>query len=279
MDKRFVGLLLMIGIGSVALGSIIFARWGGAEYTILTNDYPKDPFGRGYMPLTEETDRFLMSILVSRPLEEVSLDFAYLVNTTYEAPEQPPQRWNHMDLTVRAAQIGPIPRILNRSGEFGGLQWSTRTYKLEWNDRKYALVLFDFSNITFWAGRNASAVDSLQGVLFDEDGKVAGYFPGRRVFLGYPEALQRLYIERSGKRVEYAAVSKGVQPPGTLPLSQTPAFGRVNFTEVRKDEIVSVGFEVNPARLSPTEYVYLTYLAVNGEQRETFAYLIRRESS
>jgi len=278
VDRKFVGLLLMITIASIALGSIIFARWAGSEYTILSNDYPKDPKGRGYMPTTGETDRFLISVLVSRPLEEMTVEFAYLANTSYRPAEELPEGWDQMDPTQRARYVGSIPYILNRTGEFGGISWSTRIFDLHWGDKKYRLVLFDFSNLTLWAGRNGSTVACLQGVLFDEEGEIAGYFPGRRDFLGYDGAVQRIFVERSGERVEYAPVSKGVQPPGTTPLKKAPPFGRVNFTDLRKDEIVSVGLEVNPAALGSAEYIYILDLKVNGEDRESFVHLLRRES-
>ena len=278
VDRRFVGLLLMITIASVALGSIIFAPWGGSEYTILSNDYPKDPKGRGYMPTTGETDRFLISILVSRPLEEVTLQFAYLANTSYRLSKELPEGWDQLDLAERARHVGSIPHILNRTGEFGGIPWSTRTFDLQWGDKKYTLILFDFSNLTLWAGRNGSTVACLQGVLFDEEGEIAGYFPGRKDFLGYERAVQRIFVERSGERVEYAPVSTGVHPPGTTPLKKAPPFGRVNFTDLRRDEIVSVGLEVNPAALGSAEYICILDLKVNGEDKDSFVYLLRRES-
>ena len=87
LDTRFAGTLVIIAIFSTAAGSLMFGGVTPVGYSILTNEFPTDPVGKGRFLVSKDTDHLTLSLLVDEPSAMLELSYWYMVETPYEISE------------------------------------------------------------------------------------------------------------------------------------------------------------------------------------------------
>ena len=78
MDRKFVGVLVIVAIISTTVGIIIFSRSAASAYSILTYDFPKDAVGRGAFSTSKEINHLTLGVLLNQPAGLVSISYVNL---------------------------------------------------------------------------------------------------------------------------------------------------------------------------------------------------------
>lgn len=277
MDRRFVGLLLMIGIASTAAGALIFARGPQSAYSLVENEYPIDPRGRGYLPLTSGTARFQLGVLLNKPAGRLTISFATLVNTSYELSGVEPQTWGEMELRDKASHVALIGEILNLTEDYlGDIDCRVEELDLVSGEDGYQLVLFDFSNSSIWSSRAEGDLPLLHGVLFDGNGNISGYFRGSPGFPGWPSAIQSISIKLNSNETKYAPMRKDAQMEGTLPLDQAPRSGMIQLEDLKRNDLLSIDLALDPGRMGSAGLIVTLRIHMDGLLREVVPILLHR---
>jgi len=277
VDRRFLGLLLMIGIASTAAGALIFARGAKSAYSVIENEYPIDPRGRGYLPLTSGTARFQLGILLNKPAGRLTVSFATLVNTSYKLSGVEPQTWGEMELQDKASHVALIGEILNLTEEYlSDIDCRVEELDVVSGEDAYRLVLFDFSNTSTWSSRAERDLPLLHGVLFDGIGNISGYFRGSPGFPGWPSAVQSISVKLNSNETKYAPMRKDAQMEGTLPLDQAPHSGTIELEDLKKNDLLSMDLVVDPGRMGSAGLVVILRIHLNGLLREVVPILLHR---
>jgi len=267
----------MIGIASTAAGAVIFARGPRSAYSVVENEHPIDPRGRGYLPLTGGTARFQLGILLNKPAGRLTVSFVTLVNTSYELSGAEPQTWDEMDLQGKASHVAVIGEILNLTEKYlSDIDCRVEDLDLVSGEDEYRLVLFDFSNSSIWSSRAEGDLPLLHGVLFEGTGNISGYFRGSPGFPGWPSAIQSISIKLNSNETKYAPMAKDAQMEGTLPLDQAPRSGTIELEDLKKNDLLSIDLAVDPGRMGSAGLIVILRIHLNGLLKEVMPILLHR---
>lgn len=277
MDRRFLGLLLIIGIVSTAAGALIFARRPRSAYSVVENVYPVDPRGRGYLPLTSGTARFQLGILLNKPVGRMTVSFATLVNTSYKLSGVDSQTWDQMGLEDKASHVGLIGEILNLTEKYlSDIDCRVEELDLITGENGDRLVLYDFSNSTSWSNKAEGSLPLLHGVLFDGKGNISGYFRGTAGFPGWSSAIQSISVKLNSNETKYAPMRKDAQMEGTLPLDQASASGTIQLEDLNRDDLLSIDLAVDSGRLGSAGLIVILRIQLNGLLTDVMPILFHR---
>ena len=281
MDTRFVGTLVIIAIVSTAAGTLMFGGVTPVGYSVLTNEFPTDPVGKGRFLAKRDTDHLTISLLVDEPAAMLELSFWYLVATPYEISEEDLIGWDELSPSEKASRVGLIPSIMEQI-EFpfnDGIQ--PEELDVTSGTDKFTLLVYDFSDFIDWAPDPVLGLPVIHGVMFNESGIVSNYFVGAPGFMGFGRTLKIVSIGRDYNETRYSIEEKGAQPEGTLPMEEAPHLGMVKFADLKQDEILAVELTIDPSSGLPynsksgvyLDLLHIVRIELDGELKEVFTTL------
>jgi hypothetical protein len=270
LDRKFVGVLVIVAIISTAIGLIIFSRSMETIYTILTYDFPKDPVGRGAFSTSKEINHLTLGLLLDKQVDTVSISFMSLVEADKKLYQITNDDLVGDTLVERASQAGIIPQMMNLTDFPHPHDWKPEEIEVISGNTTYDLVLFDFSNISIWAPKPETNLPVIHGVLFDVYGNFSGYFQGGPGYLGWGRALRSITIRRNSNETKYAMVTKGGQPAGTRPMEEAPRLGMVSERNLQKEDIISIDMALDQSKLALGMYIQIVKIRIDGRTREVF---------
>jgi hypothetical protein len=285
MDTRFAGILVIIAIVSTAVGSLMFGGVTPVGYSILTNEYPTDPVGKGRFLAIKDTDHLTLSLLVDEPVAMLELSFWYLVETPYEISEVDQVGWDGLSMMEKASRVGLIPSMIELI-EFpfnDGIQ--PEELDVTSGSDKFKLFVYDFSDFIDWAPDPVLGLQVIHGVLFNESGILTNYFVGAPGFMGYGRTLRIVSVSRNYNETRYSIEEKGTQPAGTLPIDESPHLGIIKFPDLKQDEILAVELTMDPSAGLPynskanlwLDFMHIVRIELDGELMEVFPILFYTE--
>jgi hypothetical protein len=267
----------MIAIASTAAGILIFGQRSEPVYEVVDHEFPLDARGRAYLPTTEGSERFLLSLYLSKPVSMLAISFGSLRNLTFDPGDDDPAAREGLTLEERAANISSIREALALRDKYPvEVEWPTERVQVQSGDQAYTLIIFDFSNASAWAGEAEGDIPLIHGALFDEAGNITGYFQGSPGFLGWPDAIHSLTVKVGSQETKYAPLRKGTQQPGTLPLDQAPELGGIQLEDLGGDTFVTIDTAVEASLMGLTEIIHLIRIEINGDPQENLATLLLR---
>jgi hypothetical protein len=281
LDTRFVGTLVIIAIISTAAGTLMFGGVTPVGYSILTNEFPKDPMSKGRFLASKDTDHLTMSLLVDKPIAMLELSYWYLVATSYEFSEEDLEGWDELSMSEKASRVGLIPSMMEQTDFPFNDEIRPEELDVTSGSDKFKLLVYDFSDFLDWAPDPVSGLPVLHGVMFNESGILTNYFVGAPGFVGYGRTLKIISITRNSNETRYSIEEKGSQPEGTLPMDESPHLGIVKFADLKQDEILAIELTIDPSSGLPydsmarvyLDFLHIVRLELDGELEEVFTTL------
>jgi len=281
MDTRFAGTLVIIAMVSTAAGSLMFGGVTPVGYSILTNEYPTDPVGKGRFLASKDTDHLTISLLVDKPAAMLELSFWYLVESPYEITEENLVGWDKLSMSEKASRVGLIPSMM----ELKEFPFSDGIHPEELDvtsgSDEFKLFVYDFSDIIDWASDPVLDLRVIHGVMFNESGFISNYFVGAPGFMGYKQTLKIISVSRNNNETRYSIEEKGGQPAGTLSMDEAPHLGIIKFADLMQDEMLAVELTIDPSAGLPYnsmarvyfDFLHIVRIELDGELKEVLTNL------
>ena len=252
IDSSLISIMLIVLISS-ALIVFSFAREKiDSPVVILKNLYPSYLHHQASVTTRNRMD-FSFSLAARRDIDTLEIQYVTLVQTnpvfiggnqTGETVEEIAEEISPIWELIEATENERVPHeVLPAQGSIKNLSYSGIFYD-------FPLVrLYNDPSTSGQVHSSYMVLENETGILYFEG--ISDYFLfrlGGFVDLDLPEgdelksSISSLRIRRNDEVTSYSSAIDA--PSGWLGMEETPAFGRVIFTDVNKDDIFSIDFTI-----------------------------------
>ena len=280
VDRRLVGILLMVLISSTSL-SIAFLVRSPHEKIKLVKNYWETVTLEGWkqLPRIERPISYTLGLVARRRIGEVVARFGILRNQTLSANYT---GWDKLTLRERAIRIGGLEFLDSRAAD---VERSMGVGPVEtWTEvtiagRQVRLFILDYDPLIAPLADRRVAMESpsLFAFVLDSTGNVTQFYSGCwDFFVDRSRSILELTIQLNENVTTYANKQHMVE--GSDPLAETiPWAGEVVFKDLCKDDRVFITFRVNGGAVSGDQSVMqIVELRVDGEYLGPIVNILKR---
>ncbi len=243
VERRLIGVLIMSLIVGSLISLYLIRERIETPLSVIDESFPMKALAG-----TSELDRDKYSVaFVSREdLKRVDVRFAYLIQVEPDLTEgsgsaevSQPEKAGE-----KIGQVSSKIDAMRRSG----YEPDVTTQDVVVGGEKQTLVIYDFGSKLnpILPASGSSYFTTVYAVLINKSKKIDGLFEGVSDFFYMREiSLKEMEITRNENKTTYLAVeSEEVLRPGVRPAEAAPEQGRVVFTDVRRNDRVSIVYRV-----------------------------------
>ena len=280
VDRRLVGILLMVLISSTSL-SIAFLVRSPHEKIKLVKNYWETVTLEGWkqLPRIERPISYTLGLVARRRIGEVVARFGILRNQTLSANYT---GWDKLTPRERAIRIGGLEFLDRRAAD---VERSMGVGPVEtWTEvtiagRQVRLFILDYDPLIAPLADRRVAMESpsLFAFVLDSTGNVTQFYSGCwDFFVDRSRSILELTVQLNENVTTYA--NKQYMVEGSDPLAETiPWAGEVVFKDLCKDDRVFITFGVNGGAVAGDQSVMqLVQLRVDGEYSEPVLNVLKR---
>lgn len=240
---------------------------------LLKNVFPKKLFSEASVTTTEIMD-FSFSVSARRDVEMLEIQYATLVQVepVFVTGTQP-----EGSLKEIAEDILPIRTLLDET-ENSYVPHETIEVKVSYRDFTYDGLFYDFPLVRLYSNpdtsgqvytsflvlRNGTGIIYLEGISDFFLNRLGGFvgvdFPGGKELRS---AISRLQIRRNENMTSYSSAEE--LPEGWKDIAETPAFGRVTFADVLRNDTFSVDFTVETPKRPQKMSAHVIRVIADGQ--------------
>ncbi len=275
MDRHLLVILAITGIMSTAVVSLLFHERVEGPIQVLRQDWnlPREG-GRILIPEDEGRYAYTLAVVARRPVAEMVLGFALLENCTLEVTSARMNPANPTDVPEFGAflsAVGEYPEKGNATSE---------PFSAQLDQMEAEVSIFDLTDAfsALAPPETLRELATVHAILQRPEGGSIDYFQGSKdFFLQRDSALVDLTIQINENVTKYA--QRESTATGTVDLQKAPPLGILRFTDLQKDDRVSVTIAFNPARVSGSEsLLQVVTIHVDGALNLATVHLLEHSS-
>ncbi len=283
IDASLVSMMVIVLVSSALIVFTLAHEKIPSPVVILKNAFPEKLVSQASVSTREGMD-FSLSLAALRDIRTLEIQYLTLVKVdpVYLTSERP-----QGSLKEVAESIAPIKALMEET-ENELVPYRILPIEAIHGNLTYEGLLYDFPMVRLYSD-SALSGQVYTSFMVLENGTEAVYFEGISDFFlnrlgGFvnvqlPEgaeirsAIESLRIRRNKDTVSYSSAENA--PKGWVPVEETPPFGRVIFTDVKRNDTFSIDFTVETPRRPGGMCAQVIRVVADGEAVETIVNMIR----
>jgi hypothetical protein len=280
VDRRLIGVLVVAAILSTAFTVLFFSETTEEKMEIV-KDYWQTSSLEGWqrLPMAEKIIPYTLSIIMKKPVREISIRFGVLRNRTLDVNYT---GWESLSLEERAIRVGDLGYLDARASEVSEKydvdRLSQRTDLTLGGEERRILVLDYYPCMEALAPETSSIeIPYLFVFVFDLDGNITQYYSGYWDFFDdRARSIQGLTIQLNENSTRYA--NEQNMAAGSIPVRESlPLLGEVVFEELRPDDRIFVTYRISGGGvLGEQAVMQLIRIRLDGEYLDPLVNVLKR---
>ena len=240
VERRLIGVILISLIVGSLISLYIIREKIETPVSLIDESFPSRALA-GTSDLDQ--DKYSVAFICREDLTEVAVQFASLIEVE---PVFIGARKQVDDLQRAGEQVEQVKNQVMLL-EKAGYEPDVIVTDVEVEGRKQTAVIYDFSTrlSAVLPKSGSSHYRSVYLVLVNKSKMIDGLFEGVPDFFFMKQfSLQSLEVARNANKTVYMKAKEKGQKEGTLPISDVPEYGSVAFTDLRRNDRVSIVYRV-----------------------------------